>query len=167
MKRFMPKHSEGQITRAMSKLCRPILLWLLTGAAWGQLPVGPAKDLTTAICGNCHGTDTLAAHRQSREQWTATMLKMIELGATGTEEQFNAILQYLAENLGPQPATVNVNKASAAEMESALDLSAKQAEAIVTYRKENGDFKTAADLKKVPGLDFKKIEAAKDRLTFK
>jgi competence ComEA-like helix-hairpin-helix protein len=40
----------------------------------------------------------------------------------------------------------------------------KEAEAIAKYRKENGAFKIVDDLKKVPGLDFKKIEAKKDRL---
>ena len=39
----------------------------------------------------------------------------------------------------------------------------KEAEAIVKYQ-ENGAFKIVDDLKKVPDLDFKKIEAKKDRL---
>jgi DNA uptake protein ComE-like DNA-binding protein len=36
----------------------------------------------------------------------------------------------------------------------------------VKYRTDKGPFKTVEDLKKVPDLDFKKIEAQKDRLVF-
>jgi competence ComEA-like helix-hairpin-helix protein len=150
----------------MARSLIALLYGAVTVAAWGQLPDRPGRDLTVSICGNCHSTDVLTAHRQTKDQWTQTMVKMIELGATGTEEQFNTILQYLAENVGPLPATVNVNKASTGELETGLGLLAKEAEAIVQYRKEKGSFKAVEDLKKVPDLDFKKIEAAKDRLTF-
>jgi competence ComEA-like helix-hairpin-helix protein len=139
---------------------------VLTAAAWGQLPDRPGRELTASVCGNCHSTDVLAAHRQSRDEWTQTIFKMIDLGATGTQEQFNTILQYVAENFGPAAAMVNVNQASAKELESGLGILAKEAEAIVKYRKENGAFKTVDGLRKVPDLDFKKIEAVKDRLTF-
>ena len=139
---------------------------MLAGAAWGQLPDGPGKDLTVAVCGKCHGTDVLGAHRQPREQWTDTMLKMIELGAAGTEDQFNTILQYLVQNFGPQPAAIHINKAPVAELAAGLGLTAKEAESIVTFRKDKGAFKSADELKKVPDLDFKKIEMAKDRIAF-
>jgi DNA uptake protein ComE-like DNA-binding protein len=36
----------------------------------------------------------------------------------------------------------------------------------VKYRTDKGSFKTLEDLKKVPDLDFKKMEAQKDRLVF-
>jgi competence protein ComEA len=110
--------------------------------------------------------DLLTAHRQSRDEWTQTIFKMIDLGATGTQEQFSTILQYLAENLGPAAAAVNVNQASAGELQSGLGILAKEADAIVKYRTEKGAFKAVDDLKKVPGLDFKKIEAVRDRLAF-
>jgi competence ComEA-like helix-hairpin-helix protein len=32
------------------------------------------------------------------------------------------------------------------------------------YREQNGRFKTVDDLKKVPGLDFKKIESRRDAI---
>ena len=59
-----------------------------------------------------------------------------------------------------------MNQASAAELESGLGLSGKEAAAIVTYRTDKGSFKAVEDLKKVPDLDFNKIEAQKDRLVF-
>ena len=61
---------------------------------------------------------------------------------------------------------MNVNKASAADLESGLGLTGKEAAAIVKYRTDKGAFKAVEDLKKVPDLDFKKIEAQKERLVF-
>jgi len=131
-----------------------------------QLPDGPGKDTTQQICGNCHGVDMVVEHRQGRDEWTATIQKMIESGAEGTPDQFKAILEYLVKNFGTAPAAINVNKASAADLESGLGLTAKEAAAIVKYRTDKGDFKVVDDLKKVPDLDFKKIEAQKARLVF-
>ena len=47
-----------------------------------------------------------------------------------------------------------------------LSLSAKEAAAVVKYRSDKGSFKAVEDLKKVPDLDFKKIETQKDRIDF-
>jgi competence protein ComEA len=146
------------------------LLWCALGldstAAFAQLPDGPGKDVTAQICGNCHGTDVIVGHRQGREEWIGTIQKMIASGAQGTEEQFTAILDYLTKNFGPAAPPININKATAAELETGLTLSGKEAAAIVKYRTDKGAYKTVDDLKKVPDLDFKKIEAQKDRLVF-
>nr|WP_255550826.1 helix-hairpin-helix domain-containing protein [Granulicella sp. dw_53] len=84
-----------------------------------------------------------------------------------TDDEFTEILEYLAKNVTPQAtAKVNMNKATAAEMESSLELSVKEAEAVVSYRTKNGDFKSLEDVKKVPDVDAKKLDAKKDRLTF-
>ena len=91
---------------------------------------------------------------------------MIASGAEGTEEQFTAVLEYVSKNFGPAAARINVNKAAAAELRTELGLSDKEAAAIVKYRTDKGAFKTVEDLKKVPDLDFKKIEAQKERVVF-
>jgi competence protein ComEA len=77
-----------------------------------------------------------------------------------------AVLQYLSKNFGPAAAKISINQAPAAELESGLGLTAREAAAIVTYRTEKGAFKAVDDLKKVPDLDFKKIEAQKERIAF-
>ena len=69
-------------------------------------------------------------HRQGRDEWIATIQKMIETGAEGTPEQFKEVLDYLAKNFGPAAPSINVNKASAADLESGLGLTAKEAAAI-------------------------------------
>jgi len=118
------------------------------------------------LCGNCHEANIVQAHRQSRDEWIATIQKMMAAGAEGTQEQFTAVLDYLAKNFGPAAAHINVNQASATELGAGLGLTEKEAGAIVKYRTDKGAFKTVEDLKKVPDLDFKKIEAQKDRLVF-
>ena len=91
--------------------------------------------------------------------------EMAAAGAQATEDEFNEIVDYLAAAF-PKAPKINVNKAAAQDLESGLELSAKEAQAIVRYREEKGSFKSIEDVEKVPGLDAKKIEAKKDRLTF-
>jgi competence protein ComEA len=143
----------------------PALLFAATAMAQ-QFPDGPGKDVTLEICANCHDPSVIAGHRQSRDEWVATIQQMIASGAEGTPQQFKAILEYLSKNFGPGAPAVNVNKASAADLESGLGLTGKEAAALVKYRTDKGAFKAVDDLKKVPDLDFKKIEAQKERLVF-
>jgi competence protein ComEA len=88
---------------------------------------------------------------------------MAGFGAVGTDDEFTAILDYLVKNF---PAAINVNKATAAQLESGLGLSTAEAEGVIQYREKNGDFKTIDDLKKVPDLDAEKLDAKKARLAF-
>jgi competence ComEA-like helix-hairpin-helix protein len=61
---------------------------------------------------------------------------------------------------------VNVNKASAQDLESSLGLAKAEAEAVVRYREQNGDFKTWHDVAAVPGVSAAKIEEIQKRITF-
>jgi competence protein ComEA len=135
--------------------------------AWAQLPEGPAKELVERVCGNCHDSDKATSEHLSREDWKKTIVKMVESGAEATDAEFDAILDYLEKNFGPKPVKpLNVNKATAVELEGVLTISRAQAEAIIQYREKKGDFKSLDDLKKVPGLDAAKVEAKKQRLAF-
>jgi len=93
---------------------------------------------------------------------------MIQRGATGTDDEFFEVVNYLSTNFSKTSPVVkvNVNKATAKDLEGALRISDKQAAAIVHQRDEKGDFKSIDDLKKVPGIDASKIEANKNRLAF-
>ena len=59
-----------------------------------------------------------------------------------------------------------MNKTAAKELQAALGLSAAEADAGVRHREKDGNFHNWEDLKKVPGLDAKKIEGMRDRLAF-
>jgi competence protein ComEA len=70
---------------------------------------------------------------------------------------------YLARFFGPD---VNVNRASAPDLESQLEITADEAGAIVKFREAQGKLKDFSDLAKVPGLDVKKLEPIKQRIVF-
>jgi competence protein ComEA len=92
---------------------------------------------------------------------------MVSRGATGTDDEIDQVITYLAANFPKTAAKkVNINTASAADIAAGLEISASDAAAIVSYRTDKGKFKNWQDVTKVPGIDTKKIEAAKDRLEF-
>jgi competence protein ComEA len=92
---------------------------------------------------------------------------MIAQGAQIEDDQFKIILDYLSKTFPPAPPkTINLNAATAADMEKAFGLAPSESAAIIQYRSTNGKFSALEDLKKVPGLTFSKIEAQKDRITF-
>jgi competence protein ComEA len=103
---------------------------------------------------------------QSADGWTEVLNKMVENGAQGTDDEFNAILDYLTTNFPAPPDKINVNTATVWNLRNWMNLSEKQSNAVVDYRKQNGDFKNLDDLKKVPGLDAKMLDAKKDHITF-
>ena len=127
-----------------------------------ELPEAKGKDLYEKICGACHGTDVVFKTRTTKDKWKNTVDEMAARGADGTDEQLDTIIDYLTHCFGPR---VNVNKADAKELET-LELSNSEAAAIVKYRADKGDLKELADLKNVPGVDFKKIDAVRYRITF-
>jgi competence protein ComEA len=90
---------------------------------------------------------------------------MLQENPEVTQDNRDLIAGYPAKYFGPA-GKLNINKASAREMETALAISTEDTEAIVRYRAEKGSFKTLDDLKKVPGLDAAEIEAKKDQLEF-
>ncbi|MDE3197357.1 MAG: helix-hairpin-helix domain-containing protein [Acidobacteriota bacterium] len=140
---------------------------LLPASAWADLPPGPGHDETLKVCGKCHSAEQAASLRQSRTGWEETVSKMVNMGAEGTDDEYEAILTYLTKNFGPEaPKPINVNKATAVEIESALGLTRTESAAVVQYRTDKGDFKALDDFKNVPGLDFSKIEAKKARIAF-
>ncbi len=133
-----------------------------------KLPDAPGKVVTQKVCGTCHGAELMIGRQETREVWGAIVGDMVQRGAQGTEDEFYDVVDYLSANFSPtSPVTrLNVNKASSPDLQTALHLPAKQADAIVQQRKDKGDFKSIEDLQKVPGVDAKKIESNKKRLSF-
>ncbi len=139
----------------------------LAAAAWAQLPEGPGRAETQAICSQCHELARSISLRQDKAGWQATIDKMVTLGAKGSDKDFQLVVDYLAKNYpGEEMPPINVNEARAIDLESGLTLLRSQARAIIAYRDKNGPFKSIEDLEKVPGVDVAKIEARKNRLVF-
>ncbi len=146
----------------------PALLLLFVGGVWGQeLPEGPGREETARICKQCHELSRSISPRQDRDGWNTTMNKMVAFGMKGTPKDFTLVLDYLAKNFPAEDVPrINVNTASAIELEAGLSLKRSQAAALIEYREKNGKFNNLEDLKKVPVLNPETIDAKKDRITF-
>ena len=145
-------------------MIRVLLVAALAASAGAQgLPEGSGKELVEVICSSCHDTVRITTKHWSKAEWSAKVLEMLQEETDVTQAERDRIVDYLAKSF-PKLAAINVNKAAAKDLE--VVFSTKEAEAIVRYREENGEFKSVADLKKVPGLDPARIEASKDRLEF-
>ena len=62
-------------------------------------------------------------------------------------------------------AAVNINTATAAELQTLKGIGAKKAADIVAYREQNGPFKTVEDLVKVKGIGPATVEKNRAELT--
>lgn len=127
-----------------------------------RFPDAPAKPVLLRVCGNCHGPETVVERFKTRVEWSDTIDQMARFGAEATDAEFEQILAYLVKFF----STIRINKATAAELATTLDIPAAVAEAIVSYRTEKGPFNAIEDLKPVPGLDWSKIDDRKARLVF-
>ncbi len=165
------RNVNGTVIRRTAQFAARILsvvglfaLAAVPGAAQ-NLPEGPGKAELVKVCGTCHQAERSAAVRLTREGWEAVVSDMIARGAKGTDEEFTAILNYLSTHfLGEAARPLNINRATNVELESVAGLTRKEAAALLKWRGDVGACKSLDDLKKVPGLDFKKIEARKEYL---
>lgn len=133
--------------------------------AQDPLPDAPGKEQVVAICSKCHEPQRVAALRLTREGWEEVIAKMQTLGAKASEEDFKAITDYLAENFkGEAPKPLNLNSATAIDLESVAGLLRREAAAWIDWRAKHGSCDSLDDLKKVPGVPFKKIDERRDRL---
>jgi len=130
-----------------------------------RLPEGAGKDLVARTCLQCHGAANFRKARQNRQEWAETVADMIDRGAKGTDDEFEAVLDYLSQNFGPN-SKVNVNTAPLEELKSVLGLTVEESKAVLAFRDANGPFKQWQDLQKIDGVDAKKIEEKKDSMAF-
>ena len=66
----------------------------------------------------------------SYDAWHDTVQKMVDRGASGTDEQFDDIMDYLHRTM----TTINVNTADADELEIVLNVPETAAQAIIARR---------------------------------
>ena len=140
---------------------------LVIGASWAQsneqlLPAGPEKDKMVKLCVGCHEVDLVVARRHTRAEWEGVMEDMIARGTKGSEEELALLVEYLNKHLGK----VNVNAATAKELEEALKIAERDAQAIVSWREQHGKFKNFEEVRKVPGLDAAKIGDKRGWMSF-
>jgi competence protein ComEA len=149
------------------------VVFILAGTLvlWGQsetsppLPDGPGKETFVSVCSLCHEPTTPFGKQWTRMEWELKVTEMLQEEPDVTREERAAIVDYLAANFKPG-GKIYINKAAAKDLEAALEISAAEAEAVIAYRHDNGDFKSFDDLKRVPGVNSSKLEGKKDRLVF-
>lgn len=143
-----------------------LFLPYLTGiAVFGQtLPDGPGKETFQMVCSMCHSPDAVIGKQGSKQWWQSKVTEMLQESTDIPASDVDAIVAYLAKNF--PVVKIKVNQAGAKDLETGLELTSKESEAIVQYRAAHGSFKTIDDLKKVPGLDSVRIESKKDHLEF-
>jgi competence protein ComEA len=145
-----------------------VALGVLVGDATAQPPPdGPGKDVFESVCSLCHdGPKAVMGKQWTRTAWEAKVTEMLQEEPDVTPKEIAAIVEYLSSNFKPG-GKIYVNRATAKDLGISLEVSVRDAEAIVRYREEQGSFKSLDDLKKVPGLEgAAKIEARKDQLAF-
>ena len=126
------------------------------------LPDGPGKDVMVQSCGTCHEARRAASARLTKAGWAAVIDSMIGRGAKIAESDVPVVLEYLTANfLGEAAQPININIAPQIDFEAAVGLLRREAAAVVRYRDTHGRFASVDDLKKVPGVDPRKIEARK------
>lgn len=145
-------------------LAIPVSLSIILLSAQGDsLPEGKGKDALEHVCTNCHGLDQVTSQRYSKSYWATVVDDMVSRGATGSDEDLNAIVSYLGRNFGKP---VNINTATAKEIETGLSFTPAAAEIVVKYRADKGAIKSFEDLQKVPGLDRDLLDEQKKNIVF-
>ncbi len=112
------------------------------------------------VCAQCHNLQIVMDTPRSYEDWHDTVQMMVDRGASGTDEQFDDIMDYLHRTM----TTINVNTALADELEIVLDVPEATAQAIIA-RRNTQKFTGLTDLKSVAGVDASTMDA-KARLIF-
>jgi competence protein ComEA len=143
------------------------ILFMALAAPAQELPEGPGRPELEKLCRQCHELARSISLRQDHDGWSNTIAKMVAFGMKANDRDLSLVIDYLVKNYPAEDVPrVNVNKATAIELESGLSLRRSQAAAVLAYRAKHGEFKSLDDLKKVPLIDADKIDAKKDRIAF-
>lgn len=66
-----------------------------------SLPAGGPKKLVEQKCGTCHPVEVVTSQRMNRQDWNTIVQNMVARGAPASDAEVNAIVDYLAKELGP------------------------------------------------------------------
>ena len=154
----------ARVWRASAAIGALAALLTMSAAVSSQdrFPDGPGRADVIKVCSGCHDAEIILANLKTPAEWNETLQNMATQGAEATPEQWKVIEQYIDVHF----AMVMVNKAPADEIQLALDVTPEVAAALVKYRQDKGPFKTIDDVKKVPGIDAAKVDAATSRVVF-
>jgi competence protein ComEA len=142
-----------------------LILPLATCLAFAQtddLPEGKGKAVLQRACVECHEVNVATRNRYTEAGWRQMVDTMKGRGAELTDPETADVIVYLTKNFGK----ANINKATATQLEEQLGLTEAEAQAIISYRQQNGDIKTLDQLKAIPGLSPDKLQAKAAEIAF-
>jgi len=122
----------------------------------------PDTGLFHRLCDECHTSAQIVSRRRTRAEWEDVITKMIEKGLGAPEKDLETVFAFLNRNYG----RVLINRAPADEIVAVLQVSQQDADALVAYRKTAGAFADFEAIRKVPGIDMKKLENKKDAIAY-
>jgi competence protein ComEA len=129
-----------------------------------DMPEGEGRDVIRRVCTKCHDAYHYATVFATRQTWEKTIDTMVQRGANLSDPEVKKnVIEYFVKYFG---VTANLNDDTAKELETKLGITPEEAEAIVKYRTDNGDFRSYRDVGRVPGLDTSKLDPLKQRLRY-
>lgn len=146
--------------------CVLLLVAVPAAAAWGK--PNPVRNLAResrslkAVCAKCHDLQIVMDTPMSYDAWHDTVQTMMDRGATGTDQQFADVMDYLHRTM----TTIDVNTADADELQIVLHVPKATAQAILARRSAQ-KFSGLADLKSVPGVNASAVDAKAKLIFFK
>lgn len=84
-----------------------------------------------------------------------------------TEEYVTKETNNVSSNVGKENKLININTANKEELMKITGIGESGADKIISYRKENGNFKKIEDIKNVSGIGESKFESIKNMITTK
>ena len=131
------------------------------------LPPGAGREPVATTCITCHGLKTVVLGRKSQAEWAKAVNDMIQRGAPVFPDEIEPMVQYLSKSFPASlPKPVNVNTATAAELEKIPGMKPDVAARIVEARGKSGPFKDAAALQQAANIDKADFESVRYMLKY-
>ena len=100
------------------------------------------------VCAKCHDLQMVTDTPRSYDDWRDTVQTMVDRGASGSDQQFADVMDYLHRTM----TTINVNTAPAEELEIVLNVPEETAKAVIARRSAR-KFIDLSDFKSVLGAN--------------
>ena len=158
---------------------RSVKIVVMRTAAWfallsapglfaAELPDGPAKPIIERACDGCHRSSAMADYRKTPEEWDLVVRRMAGRGSGLQSAEIDVVVAYLSANFPKvdDPTKLNVNKATVDDLVAGMNLTPEEAKAIIAYRERHGNFRAWGEMLVIYGVDGRKVQAAKDKLSY-
>jgi hypothetical protein len=78
-----------------------VILSIGASAQQAKLPEGKGRAEVERVCSDCHELAVITSEHHAKSQWKQIVDDMVSRGASGTADELNIIVDYLAANFGP------------------------------------------------------------------